>query len=337
MAKRIIHWLAGLMVCIGLVACTADETLPTLAELNTPTPEISAGVTSPQPVTDGRATLPPSWTPSITPTAEPSITPSPTITVTPSTTITDTPTVTNTPLPTIPLESRPVGELIIQAAQATILPTDFVVPQFDGADVSIASPLPPANIQPIAPSNGNAFTPTPAPTLVPLPTAIPIVTCAFFPAGGFGTIFSSNADIGTQIGCPVGNPPSIIQKNAAIQTFQNGIMIWIEGEIYVLDRLPASYRIYPDSFTEGIDPNNSTETAPDGLVVPVRGFLKVWSSFPDVRTTLGYGTVGETSAQATILDFDRGQMIWLNSRTDTFIFTSSDGITGTWRSIVGSF
>jgi len=80
---------------------------------------------------------------------------------------------------------------------------------------------------------------------------------------------------------------------AAYEPFEGGHMVWRGDtrEIYVLyDN--DSYETYQDTWSEG-EPISIEETPPQGLLPPVRGFGKLWTSQPSVRDRLGWATAEE--------------------------------------------
>jgi hypothetical protein len=329
--KRFFMILATLI----LAACGArpDEQLPTLARL----PTLTEG---PSPTSDltqvalGRNTLPPTFTPTftltMTPTLDPSITATltDTVTVTPSSTITDTPSPTATPLPTLDPDERPILAFAFTAAASTVLPPDFVVPPYQGYDVTL-SPEPLVLIGTLPPG-----VPTAIPPLGNVPTLPPIAaTCPILPSGGFGTTFQNNPDVAAQLGCPTDG--DIQSTPAAWQSFEQGIMVWLNGEIVVFYSVSDGYQILPDIFVDGLDPESSTEVAPTGLFTPIRGFLKIWSGNSAVRNGLGWATTGEMGVTATVMNFQNGRMIGLPGRNDILVLIGSQS--GSWLSFQGRF
>lgn len=318
-----------------LAACGArpDEQLPTLVRL----PTLTEG---PSPTTDmtqiasGRTPLPatftPTFTPTLTATLDPSVTPTltGTVTVTPSATITDTPTLTPSPLPTLHPDERPILSFAFTAAAATILPSDFVVPPHQGINVTL-SPIP-LVLAGTLPSG----IPTATSPISTVPTQAPIVsTCPILPAGGFGTIFQNNSDVAAQIACPIdGNAQSV---SAAWQSFEQGIMVWMSGEIIVFYDVNSSFQILPDTFVAGVDPETSSEVPPAGLFTPIRGFLKIWSGNLTIQNELGWATSAEMGVTATVMNFQNGQMIWLQNRSDVLVIVGSQS--GNWLSFQGQF
>jgi hypothetical protein len=299
-----------LVVALGLslAACnpasvpeTAD--LPTLAALPsvtlTPTSTITLTVTA-------------SLTPTITLTSQPSETA--TFTVTPSATITETatPTATNTPLPTDTAEptvdNEGVSALVQLALNATILP-------------QTVQPVP-AAVTPVGVATTAA------------------TSCPFPPSGGFGVVYLNDPTLTQQIGCPVGNPPLTASVASASQVYERGEMFWLAGPpgvIYVLFNT-GRFQRYDDTYNSASDPISGGETPPSGLLEPIRGFGKVWRSFPDVRNGLGWALQEESGGQATTQQFDRGVMLHLPQRGLIIILVNdAGGLSGGWRSLSGSF
>lgn len=348
--RRFLHLMIIAAMCIlWLTACDTDnddDALPTLAAMPESTSEavvnaIPAG-TTPE-AESGRATLPATFTPTDTPTLTPTISATFTVTVTPSATITDTPTPTATPLPTIAPEERPLLAFVQTAGAFTPIPEGVNVPNMQGtqfaAPVSATPFLTPTMTLP-----GPGVPPTLPPPVTPvtLPTVPPVAStsttaCDFFPPGGFGTIYTSNPDIARQLGCPDGNPPDVLSIATAVQSFQNGLMIWLDGDIYVLYDETDAYQYYADTFDAASDPDVSGESPPAGLLAPVRGFLKVWANNPAVRAGLGWAETAEQGTQATVLRFVNGMMIWLPVRSDVLVLIGPPQGSGSWRSVTGSF
>ena len=299
-----------------IAACGGDaqqSDLPTLAAL----PPVTA--TRPE-----VATLPPTWTPS--PTVTDTITPSATLTstVTPSKTITNTPTLTFTPSPFNTEGPRAITGLIDLALQTTLLPTDFVVPQRDGIEVTLPAD---GQITPLVISDSNGVA-----------TVAPDINCPYFPAGGFGTLFTSDGLLANQLGCPEGSPPATVSVSAASQLFERGMMLWLEGspsQIYVMDN-NNGVQVFADTYNATTDPISGNETPPTGFQEPVRGFGKVWRSFNTVRGNLGWARADETGTQATVQRFENGLMVWIPGRGDIFVIVQ-DTAGGTWSARVGQF
>ncbi len=293
-----------------LAACSSIDSndvaeLPTRVVLPSLTPSSTATLTPT-----------PTATPISTATATHTATPSATVTLTPSETITDTPTptVTDTPTP------RP---------SPTVTPDDDAIFEL-AALAAVFTPVP-QNIQLQQPLTGVGSGGTVA-------ASVP-VTCAASPPGNFGVIFNSDATLSGQLGCPQGQPPVAVSLASASQLFERGGMFWLDGQpgqIYVL-LSTGRFQRFDDNFNPGLDPHNGGETPPDGLLEPVRGFGKVWRENPSVRGNLGWATVAEQGATASIVLFERGRMVSLPQRGETLIIIEDPGgITGTWRAVPGT-
>ncbi|MCU0514619.1 MAG: hypothetical protein MUE40_18860 [Anaerolineae bacterium] len=343
--KRYLHHRLALFllaaVAATVTACSGSgPALPTVALLPTLAAPTAGSATVTRPAADvaGRPTLPPVWTATATLTPTATLTGTATAGVTPSATITETPTLTASPLPTIPPQERPRTSLLVDLlADATRLPP--------GGFVATPPPPPTATLPPgilLAPPTlppGILVAP-PVTGMGTVPTLPPVgATCSFFPAGGFGVLFANNPDIAAALGCPAGSPPDVVQLAAAWQPFQNGLMIWLNGEIFVLRTVDSAFQRYPDSYVAGTDPETGSEAPPAGLVAPVRGFLKVWSTYTEVRPALGWALSPETGVQATVQRFERGRMVWLPGRTDILVFIGTEAAlnSGRWRVFSGQF
>jgi hypothetical protein len=272
-------WLVWGLIGIWLLAACAQTPAPQVdAQLPTiaQLPSLTATET-PAPTNTGTRS------PTPTDTLTPSLTPTATVSVTPSVTITDTPTPTGTPTITNTPYQGPLFSLAQAAAHATILPQSVPVVTPDASllnpTASLAAPLSP--------------------------------TCFDQPPGGFGTLYYNNTSLSAQIGCLQAGVTTV---NSAMQSFERGTMLWLDGPIYVL-YADGRYQQYSDTFDPNVDPERGGETPPSGLVEPIRGFGKVWRVNPDVRNGLGWGTTSESGGTAVIQRFDRGWMFDLTQRT----------------------
>jgi len=292
------------ILVILLAACGGNPTpeaagvLPTVAELPTLAPTETS---IPATVTETLTNTP---TATLTETITATVTPSATITETPTPTPTITPTATETLAPTA--DNEGIAALVALAAQATILPEQ---------------------LQP-------AIIPT-TPGL--LPTAPITTVCSYAPGGGFGTIYQSDPTLNAQLGCATAT--SALVMNSADQLYERGEMFWLEGPpgyIYALFNT-GRYQRYDDTYNAAVDPVSGGETPPSGLIEPIRGFGKVWRTFQEVRTGLGWAMGGENGGQANVQPFERGQMVYLPQRGQIIIMVfDAGGFTGIWRAVTGS-
>ncbi len=284
--------------CSGNPTPEAAGVLPTLAELPTLAPT-DTGVPA---TASATATNTPTAT--VTPTITVTVTPSATITETATSTPTITPTATETLAPTA--DNEGIAALVALAAQATILPEQ---------------------LQPV-------IVPT-TPGL--LPTAPITSLCSYAPGGGFGVVYQSDPTLNAQLGCATAT--SALAMNSANQLYERGEMFWLEGPpgyIYALFNT-GRYQRFDDTYNAAVDPVSGGETPPTGLKEPIRGFGKIWRSFQEVRTGLGWATTDENGGQATMQPFERGQMVYLPQRGQIIIMVfDAGGLTGTWRAVPGS-
>jgi hypothetical protein len=253
-------------------------------------------------------TLPATWT--LTPTE--TLTPTPTLTttlsVTPSATITDTPTPTASPTTTNTPDNEGIFSLALTAQVSTIIPQGLAGTPFSG-------------------TTGSGVTPQTA-------------SCTILPPGGFGLAFTNNPTLPALLGCPVGNPPTVISTAAAMQNFERGSMLWVQGApnyIYVL-MSDGNFLRFDDTYNAAVDPVSGGEVPPPNMLEPVRGFGKVWRLFVNVRGALGWAITPENGTQATIQVFERGRMMYVPARGDILALSEDVGaISGKWQSIAGSF
>ncbi len=178
----------------------------------------------------------------------------------------------------------------------------------------------------LTPSFTASFTESP----VPKGTVVAL-KCTSAPQGGFAAIFQDKT-IQTALGCPVS--PAVAISSASLN-FENGSMLWASqyGEIatrtiYAL-YTNGTYQRFDDTWIDGTDPQTTGEIAPAGRNTPVRGFGKVWHNNPSVKTGLGWATNTEVGTPGEIQRFEHGEMLFVASLRQTFIFIS--GTTSTWR------
>lgn len=275
-----------LLLVLGILAACAptdDTPVPTLLVLPSATPEQPTEPPLPSPTEPATTSVaaPPPFGISATPSATSGLTltatetpfSEPTPTVTASLTITPTPTNTHTPTP-LPTEVEgPLLELARLALSATVVTPNYA----------------------LLTTTPTGFAPVPSTLCIP-------------PVGGFGAVYTANISLNTILGCPVGGN---LNYSAVIQRFERGYMLYlatVPPAIYVVSD-SGTWTQYADTFVEGIDPVSGGEQVPPNLFEPIRGFGKVWRTNPTVRADLGWATTTETGTTATVLAFERGQMI----------------------------
>lgn len=352
----IVLLMAVLTACAGptpVVVVPTLASLPTVTQTEVFTPTALSSETAPP--TQTESPLPTETLPTLTSsaTATTTLTPSPMLTDTPLPTETPafTPslTITNTVTPTITLTRTPtqelplLGGLAALAANVTVLPPEIrygtatltaMAQLYAAAAPTSANGLPVAGSTPTAVALGTYV-------LATLPPPIQTVNCQYPPPGNLNNYFINDPSLASQMGCPVGAPPTPVQTSAAWQPFERGFMFYVQGSpssIYVLSN-DGRFRRFDDTFISGVDPESGGETPPAGLFEPVRGFGKVWRSNPDVRALLGWATQGESGDSAMLQPFERGRAIYLASSGQTYFLFDDVGVfgSGSWRMVIGGF
>ncbi len=87
----------------------------------------------------------------------------------------------------------------------------------------------------------------------------------------------------------------------AVEPFERGFMIYRDDtkQDYMLSQ-DKTFKVYPDTWVEGQNPDLGGK-APDGVkLVPGRGFGWLWASDPEVRNTLGYAVGKEMGMSASV-------------------------------------
>jgi hypothetical protein len=222
-------------------------------------------------------------------------------------------------------------------AAATLLPaptpTQAAAPT-DTPELTVASAVAPTNTPPPSP-----FTATVVPTTTPLPPPEPTVVaspvnCSVLPTGSFLTIWQSNPDLQTSLGCPTSYHPRITptawEVKTSYQPFERGEMIWsdhigwYEQPVVYVIYADSTYQRLEDTFDPATDPTGGGETPPNGLVEPKLGFGKVWHNQPGVREALGWATTSEAPGEGRFQTFFGGDMVWISQTNKTYVFVSSD-------------
>lgn len=151
------------------------------------------------------------------------------------------------------------------------------------------------------------------------------------PEGGFLTIWQSDPQLQTTLGCPTsGHPrtePAAWQVETSYQPFQHGAMIWSNKDgwfeqplVFVLYE-DGTYERFQDTFDPGTDPVSGGDTPPDGLVEPKFGFGKVWREEAGVRDRLGWATAEESAGIGRYQIFDmQHRMVWISQTNQTYLF-----------------
>lgn len=101
---------------------------------------------------------------------------------------------------------------------------------------------------------------------------------------------------------------STVTMDAAYQAFEGGHMIWRSDtrEILVFYSDNQTFSTVSASAYEGMPDNPITETPPEGRVLPVRGFGRLWGNFEAVRERLGWGFSDEVGYTLSVTSVDFG-------------------------------
>lgn len=112
----------------------------------------------------------------------------------------------------------------------------------------------------------------------------------------------------------------------AIEPFEHGFMIYRDDlkQDYVLSQ-DKTFKVYPDTWVAGQDPDLGGK-APDGVkLVPGRGFGWLWASNPDVQKTLGYAVGKEMGLTAQVSG--DGSSTTIRTGTEAYVLNKD----GTWK------
>jgi hypothetical protein len=143
--------------------------------------------------------------------------------------------------------------------------------------------------------------PPPPPTDIPVGCEGPLV-------GSFGAIWRGNDSVAAELGCPT-QPESAAQSS--LQYFEGGMMFWWQPTnlIYVLyGGGSGSWEVYDNLSDPSF--NEPRETAPEGFIEPIRGFGRLWHTYPGIRSALSWGTSPEYPLTGVLQVFPGGLMIW---------------------------
>ncbi|HLQ35041.1 MAG TPA: hypothetical protein VK457_20335 [Chloroflexota bacterium] len=181
--------------------------------------------------------------------------------------------------------------------------------------------------RPSVPPSSSAAAASPAPSLVSAsPAAVP---SSAVPPSAAPTTAVATPTIPPNL-TPVATvafQPENTQPHAAIvgvEPFEHGSMLYRDDirQIYVMT-LDNKFKVYPDTWMEGRDPDLGSLTPIAAKFYPKRGFGWLWASDPDVRQTLGLALAPEQGFTGSI----SGDGSATSVRADvTYIFNKD----GTW-------
>jgi len=177
--------------------------------------------------------------------------------------------------------------------------------------------------------------PAPAAAAVSLPTATPAApeplsgdapAGLFRPEGSFASFWENSPRIQQELGWATQAQP--VQSGAAMQRFDNGVMVWLQenGRIYVFLN-DGTWRSYADTFREGDPESDPAFAPPPGKQQPMRGFGKIWRAASDLRDAIGWALAKEEPSTAQRQLFERGVMLRVGVFAYTMVGTADRG---TW-------
>lgn len=91
------------------------------------------------------------------------------------------------------------------------------------------------------------------------------------------------------------------QISGAYQPFERGFMLWRgDDQSIVAFSKDGWYSYYQVGSYSGLADNPVTDIPPDGKVLPVSGFGRIWGNFTNIRDALGWALTSEQSYSMTI-------------------------------------
>jgi hypothetical protein len=149
------------------------------------------------------------------------------------------------------------------------------------------------------------------------------INCSRVPVRGFGRVWADHRAVQATIGCPYDAEKS---TQTAYQSFEGGIMLWVNRETYVHQQLiyvffnDGTVQQFDDTWSDG-QPANAGLAPPSGLYEPQRGFGKVWreGTGARVRERLGWATALEKGGQGAYQLFEHGEMYWTGAVNKIFV------------------
>ena len=183
---------------------------------------------------------------------------------------------------------------------------------------------------PVAAAAPSATSPTNPPTATPSSPAEELLGDApaglFRPVGELALFWDNKVDAQQALGWAATERPT--SSTAAIQRFDNGVMVWVEetGRIYAFLN-NGRWLSYTDTFREGDPESDPAFAPPAGKQQPVRGFGKVWREHPDLRNAIGWALTKEEPTTALRQAFERGQIL----RAGVFVYPMVGETEGTWQ------
>lgn len=176
---------------------------------------------------------------------------------------------------------------------------------------------------------------TPSPTTTPVPQAQPAaivetstpqpLICTDVPIRGFGLVWSKYGEVRTTIGCPDAWQGGEQATQAAVQRFQNGVMLWLAADgvydgddpiyVFVMD---GSFQRFSD-----LGPADPAKvgSVPPGFVTVDERFSKVYweGTGAQVKERLGYALEPAQESAGAQQQFSNGRMFWVEALDRIFV------------------
>jgi len=156
------------------------------------------------------------------------------------------------------------------------------------------------------------------------PSELQSILCDDVPIRGFGKVWGDHLDVQNKLGCPNSWRGGEHSTNAAVQTFQNGLMLWLEQDrvnhgdpVYVFFN-DGSYQRFGDLGTADPDKIGSIP-APFHMVGDK--FSKVYweGTGARVQERLGYATSQTVDSAGSFQEFRNGRMFWAKAIDSIFV------------------
>lgn len=211
---------------------------------------------------------------------------------------------------------------------------DAAAPAAEGIEASAPEPV--VEVPTLTPAQSPLQTPTTVPMTgtegvpdtagTPLPDTPP--AGLFVPEGGFADQWKNSAAVQQDLGFALFKSEE--STPAAVQSFENGQMVWLGKTQEILVVLyDGEWRSFADTFKEGEPERDPSLVTPGELLQPERGFGKVWRANPDVQEAIGWATQKEQGVTATVQEYERGRMVRVSGQVLILILMGESG--GAWR------
>ncbi len=215
--------------------------------------------------------------------------------------------------------------LYLGAGAGAVIALDPATMKWQEVAATVAAPAEQASAEAAAADATGALLPTPTPAPAAPLTGEPPAGL-FRPAGDFALNWENNQETQQALGWARTAQPT--NSTAAIQRFDNGVMIWVQetGLIYAVLH-DGRWFSFEDTFREGDAESDPAFSPPEGRQQPMRGFGKLWREQPDLRDAIGWALAKEEPATATRQPFERGEIL----RVGVFLYTMAGAEAGRWQ------